>query len=48
MSIKNVMMALECQKWKEQVKVSYHRGVWTFILKIEALVNFEISKIREN
>jgi hypothetical protein len=38
---KNVMIALhECQKWKEQVKVSYHRKFWIFILKIEALVNF--------
>jgi hypothetical protein len=36
------MIALrKCQKWKEQVKVSYHRKFWTFILKIEALrLNF--------
>jgi hypothetical protein len=41
MSIKNLMIALhECQKRKEQVKVSYRRKFWTFILKIEALVNF--------
>jgi hypothetical protein len=40
MSIKNVMMALhKCKRWEEQVKVSYHRKFWTFILKIEALVN---------
>jgi hypothetical protein len=40
-SIKNVMIALhQCQKLKEKVKVSYHRKLWTFILKIEAVVNF--------
>jgi hypothetical protein len=27
------------QKWKKQVKVSYHRKFWIIILKIEALVN---------
>jgi hypothetical protein len=37
---KNLMIALrKWQKWKEQVRVSYHRKVWTFILKIEALAN---------
>jgi hypothetical protein len=38
---KNMTIALhECQKWKEQVKVCYHRK-WSS-------VNFWISKIREN
>jgi hypothetical protein len=29
-------------------KLVTNRKFWTFILKIEALVNFEICKIREN
>jgi hypothetical protein len=37
-----MMTALhKCQKWKEQVKVSFHREFWTFILKMEALVNLK-------
>jgi hypothetical protein len=41
MLTKKVMRALyKCLKWKEQVKVSKHRKVWTVILNIEALGTF--------